>query len=124
MEQEKTISLQLPAQAESVRAARQMLRRFAAKVGADADAVAVAVTEAVTNAVQHAYRGSGEIYVRAGTNDDLHVTVADRGLGFDPKPIKGRSRIGLPLIGQMADAVDVVSGRDGVRIEMRFGLTA
>jgi serine/threonine-protein kinase RsbW len=124
-ENDRAISLLLPAEPASVRAARQVVRRFAAEVGADADAVALAVSEAVTNAVEHAYPGGrGEICVRAGSNDDLRISVTDRGRGFAPKARTGRSHMGLPLIGHVADAVDVAAGRDGVEIEMRFARSA
>ena len=118
---DSTISLLLPAEPESVRAARQVLRRFAEEVGADAVAVALAVSEAVTNAVQHAYAdGEGEICVRALTNDVLHVSVLDYGQGFQPKATPGRPHLGLPLIGHFADSVDVATAHGGVAIEMRF----
>ena len=114
------VTLVLPAEPTSVQAARQVLRRFAVKVGADSDAVAQAVSEAVTNAVQHAYpTGGGEIFVRAAVNHELYVSVADRGIGFAPKAKVDRSHLGLSLIAYFADALNVVSG-DGVQLEMRF----
>jgi anti-sigma regulatory factor (Ser/Thr protein kinase) len=121
---ESTVSLVLPAEPASVRAARQVLRDFAEEAGADAEAVAIAVSEAVTNAVQHAYPdGEGEIWVRAGTNDVLRINVSDHGQGFVPRPRSSdRPHLGLPLIGQTADEYDVRAGPEGVDIEMRFGL--
>jgi anti-sigma regulatory factor (Ser/Thr protein kinase) len=74
----------------------------------------------VTNAVQHAYpTGQGEVFVRAGTNDHLYVSIADEGIGLTPKAKFGRPHLGLPLIGSFADGFDVVSD-GGVRLEMRF----
>jgi serine/threonine-protein kinase RsbW len=117
---DSTVSLVLPAEPTSVRAARQVMRRFAEKVGADSDAVAQAVSEAVTNAVQHAYpTGDGDIFVRAAVNHELYVSVADRGIGLAPKAKFDGSHMGLTLIAFFADSLTVVSG-DGVRLEMRF----
>ena len=118
---ESTVSLVLRPEPASVRAARQILRNFAEAVGADADAVALAVSEAVTNAVQHAYRGAeGEIWVRAGTNSVLRVRVSDGGQGFAAHPRGGRPHLGLPLIDELADEVDVRTGAQGVTVEMCF----
>lgn len=118
---DSTISLQLPAEPRSVPTARHALQRFAARAGADVDAVALAVSEAVTNAIQHGYPNArGEISVRAIANDELRVIVSDRGAGCAPTVDEGRPHLGLPLIGHLADGVDMTTGRDGVEIEMRF----
>ena len=119
-----TISLQLPAEPRSVATARHALQRFAADTGVDVEAVALAVSEAVTNAVRHAYSADGEIVVRALVNDVLRVIVSDRGAGFAPRPRDGGLHLGLALISQVADAVEIAAGSDGVEIEMRFARTA
>ena len=121
---DSTISLQLPAEPRSVPTARHALQRFAADTGVDVQAVALAVSEAVTNAVQHAYPDAdGEIMVRALVNDVLRVIVSDRGAGFAPRPRDGRLHLGLAVISEVADAVDITAGSDGVEIEMRFART-
>ena len=120
------VSLVLPAEPASVRAARQVLQRAAADAGADSNAVGIAVSEAVANAVEHAYPGEeGEIHVRAQANDVLRVIVTDRGTGLDPWPRREeRPHFGLPLINGFADAVELDSGADGVQVEMLFGRAA
>jgi serine/threonine-protein kinase RsbW len=122
--QPDAIELKLPPEARSVSRARWALRRYAARVGADADAVALAVSEAVSNAVLHAYRGAkGMIAVCAELigDDRLLVTVVDRGVGMKPDPDHGGIGLGLPLIGKVADSVKVRSrGASGVELQMRF----
>jgi serine/threonine-protein kinase RsbW len=122
--QQQPIELELPPEARSVSRARWALRRYAARVGADADAVALAVSEAVSNAVLHAYRGArGMIAVCAELigEDKLLITVVDRGVGMKPDPEYGGIGLGLPLIGSVADSVEVSSrGGSGVELQMRF----
>ena len=122
--QPDSIELELPPEARSVSRARWAVRRYAARVGADADAVALAVSEAVSNAVLHAYRGArGMIAVCAELvgDDGLLITVVDRGVGMKPDPEHGGIGLGLPLIGSVADSVEVSSrGASGVELQMRF----
>jgi anti-sigma regulatory factor (Ser/Thr protein kinase) len=123
------IELELVPEPNSVSRARHELRHFAAQLEADADAVALAVSEAVTNVVLHAYRGArqGMIAIRAEVNGDdkLLVSVVDRGVGMRPDPQQGGLGLGLPLIGEIADSVEI-SSRDegGVELRMRFGRAA
>jgi serine/threonine-protein kinase RsbW len=118
------IELKLPPEPKSVSRARWALRQFADRVGADADAVALAVSEAVSNAVLHAYRGAkGMIAICAELAADgrLLVTVVDRGVGMKPDPDHGGMGLGLPLIGLVADSVEVSSrGAAGVELQMHF----
>jgi serine/threonine-protein kinase RsbW len=119
-----------PAVATSVKAARSALVQFARKVGAaDAvvEAVELAASEAVTNIVQHAYRGGqgrGEIDVSAAVAaGELWVLVSDSGSGLQPRHDSPGLGLGLGLIAQVSDCVDILhrSG-GGLELRMRFAL--
>ena len=123
------IELKLPPETGSVPHARKLMRRYAAELGADAEAVALAVSEAVSNAVLHAYRGvrKGMIALCAepAADGSLVVTVIDRGVGMQPDHEHGGLGLGLPLIGLVADSVDVSSqAGSGVELRMRFRRSA
>jgi serine/threonine-protein kinase RsbW/stage II sporulation protein AB (anti-sigma F factor) len=85
-------------------------------------AVKLAVNEAVTNAVVHAYaEREGTIAVTVAlTAEELTVTVADTGAGLLPRADSPGLGVGLPLIAQLADNVDVHSGDEGTQIRMSF----
>jgi len=85
-------------------------------------AVKLAVNEAVTNAVVHAYaQRDGKIAVTVAlTGDALMVTVTDTGGGLLPRADSPGLGVGLPLIAQLADHLDVRSGDDGTEIRMSF----
>lgn len=85
-------------------------------------AVKLAVNEAVTNAVVHAYaQRDGKIAVTVAlTCDALMVTVTDTGGGLLPRADSPGLGVGLPLIAQLADHLDVRSGDDGTEIRMSF----
>ena len=121
---EHPLALELPSQPASVTHARRMAASFAASHGADADAVELAVGEAVGNAVLHAYRGdaSGDIRVD-GTMDEgtLVIVVGDDGVGMRPDPSSRGLGFGLPLIAQLASAVEITgSDEGGTEVRMRF----
>jgi anti-sigma regulatory factor (Ser/Thr protein kinase) len=52
--------------------------------------------------------------------DRLVVEVADCGSGITTHAGSSRSGLGLPIIGALADSVEVQSGEKGTRILMRF----
>ena len=120
-----------PARADSVPLARNEAAGRARELGVDqsvAQAVALAVTEACSNVVVHAYREReepGEMTVlveRAG--DFLCVTVLDDGLGIAPRLDSPGLGMGLPLISQITDRLDLRSRREGgAEVSMRFDLT-
>lgn len=85
-------------------------------------AVKLAVNEAVTNAVVHAYaQQEGRIAVTVALSGEaLTVTVADAGGGLVPRADSPGLGVGLPLIAQLADHLDVRSGDDGTQIRMSF----
>src|SRR3954454_22570516 len=103
-----------PAVAASVAEARNAVTAFAESVGATGDALAavsLAVSEAVTNAVLHAYLDRdepGPIRVRARRETDaVIVEVADEGRGMVPRTDIPCFRLGLPLIAQMTENLEV-----------------
>lgn len=85
-------------------------------------AVKLAVNEAVTNAVVHAYaQREGRIAVTVALSGEaLTVTVVDSGGGLVPRADSPGLGVGLPLIAQLADHLDVRSGDDGTQIRMSF----
>jgi serine/threonine-protein kinase RsbW/stage II sporulation protein AB (anti-sigma F factor) len=117
----------LPAEPESVSAARTAVREFAAAQGVDELVlmdVALAVTEAVTNAVLHAFleRPPGTIRVTAATGaGELTVVVTDDGIGMRPRPDSPGLGLGLPTIGRLAALVDLrVPEGGGTELSMTF----
>ena len=93
-----------------------------------AQAVAQAVTEACTNVVLHAYRQQeepGEMTVLVEKPDDfVCVTVIDDGLGIVPRADSPGLGMGLPLISQFTDSLELRSRLEGgTEVSMRFDLT-
>jgi anti-sigma regulatory factor (Ser/Thr protein kinase) len=121
---EHPLALELPAQPASVTHARRTAASFAESHGGDAAAVELAVGEAVGNAVLHAYRGdaSGEIRVDGAMDEGtLVIVVGDDGVGMRPDPSSRGLGFGLPLIAQLASAVEITGSDDGgTEVRMRF----
>jgi serine/threonine-protein kinase RsbW len=108
-----------------VAAARGEVEAVARDCGIDGlalGAVKLAVNEAVTNAVVHAYaERDGQISITVALDSgELTVTVADDGGGMVPRQDSPGLGIGLPLIAQLAERVDVHSNDDGTQIRMSF----
>lgn len=119
----------LPAAAESVPRARQLVAAFARQAGLTGqrlDMLRLAVSEAVTNVVVHAYRGrSGTVRVAAAiASGELWVLVSDSGCGYQTPPATPGLGLGLML---MADACDefVIAERaeGGTEARMQFVLS-
>ena len=90
-----------------------------------AASIAVAVSEAVGNVVRHAYpgEGSGRVEVEAQLEEsNIVVSVSDGGRGMTARAGSRSNGMGLPVIGQLADGVTVVSDNGGTRLSMRFEL--
>ena len=122
-----------PAIPSSVGAARAAVARFLVERGVSArvrEAVALALSEAATNVVVHAYRdqtdATGAIEVTAAVAaDELWVIVTDRGSGLSPRPDSPGLGLGLAIIAQVADGVDLLKpGDGGLELRMRFALEA
>ena len=119
-----------PAVAASVAEARNAVTAFAEAAGATGDALAavsLAVSEAVTNAVLHAYLDRpepGKIEVRARREaGSVIVEVADEGRGMLPRTDSPGLGLGLPLIAQMTESLEVHDRRGGgTEIRMAFAL--
>lgn len=84
--------------------------------------IRLAVGEASANAVVHAYPdepGSIElrIYSRPGA---LNLVVADRGSGMRPRADSPGLGLGLPLIGALADRVELGGDHGGTDVSMTF----
>ena len=109
---------------------RADLARFVRGVGLPAatrDAVALAASEAATNVVVHAYRergAQGTIEVTAAVAaDELWVIVTDTGHGLRPRPDSPGLGLGLAIIAQTADGVDLVRpAAGGLELRMRFAI--
>lgn len=107
------------------RAVREFLR------GADPCALAdvlLAVSEVVTNCVVHGYRDvpHGTVELEARRNGDhLLLSVADAGSGMAPRLDSPGLGLGLPLISQIAERVDISSpANGGTLVSMHFSLDA
>jgi serine/threonine-protein kinase RsbW/stage II sporulation protein AB (anti-sigma F factor) len=85
--------------------------------------VKLAVSEAVTNAVQHAYRDREPGYVWGIAHieeERLRIVIADSGIGMTPRTDSPGLGLGLPLISQLADSIQVRTAEDGTEIHMSF----
>ena len=105
------------------------MRTFLSARGADPGALSdilLAVSEVVTNCVVHGYRGGagGEVAIeahhRAGM---LTLSVADHGSGMAPRTDSPGLGLGLPLVGRVAQRVDITAPvGGGTLVRMSFDL--
>ena len=122
----------LPACAESIPQVRHLAVEWATGCGAtDADLqrIALAVTEAATNVVVHAYRDrtdAGNIIVELECEDSsLRISVHDEGVGMAPRADSPGLGLGMPLIAQMADSLEILTDESGgTEVCMRFAVPA
>jgi serine/threonine-protein kinase RsbW/stage II sporulation protein AB (anti-sigma F factor) len=85
--------------------------------------VRLAVSEAATNVIQHAYRDTdaGEITATAHKDDGrLRIMISDQGTGPAPRVDSPGLGLGLPIIAQLADSVEVIAKDVGTEIRMTF----
>ena len=120
-----------PALPASVARARAAVGAAAAEAGIGDGLVhnlKVAVSEAATNVVIHAYvdRDPGPFEVRMHIDgEQIDVVVRDRGRGMVPRPDSPGLGLGLPLIANLADTLEVaIPGDGGTELRMRFGLSS
>jgi serine/threonine-protein kinase RsbW len=98
--------------------ARRTVSDFLGRYGADPATlsdVLLAVSEVVTNCVVHGYREQpgGRVAIEAHRSGDrLLLSVADYGRGMAPRLDSPGLGLGLPLVGRIADRVDI-SAPDG-----------
>jgi anti-sigma regulatory factor (Ser/Thr protein kinase) len=119
----------IPADTGAPSAARKAVRDFLRGVGVDPGAlsdVLLAVSEVVTNCVVHAYRGQpgGNVDLEARRNGGtLHLSVADAGAGMAPRHDSPGLGLGLPLVGRVAQKVDITAqAGGGTLVSMSFDL--
>ncbi len=120
----------VPAVAENVAPIRHAVVELAMRHGAPEPVrtdVALAVGEACANVVVHAYPPGdvGPLVVHAEVNDGrLSIAVVDQGQGMTPRPDSPGLGLGLPLIANLADNLEIRDGPDGQGTElvMSFGL--
>jgi anti-sigma regulatory factor (Ser/Thr protein kinase) len=118
------------AEPSSVGRARIALADFAAGAGASPsliDSVRLATSEAMTNAVLHAYRGqTGSIYVSAAAvAGELWILISDDGCGLEPRTDRPGLGLGLGLISQVSDDLQIVPrATGGTEVRIRFNLTS
>src|SRR3954451_18665340 len=107
------LDVDLPAEPRSATRARRAVLDALRGTAVDRNAIGVVVTEAVTNAVVHAYRDRaqpGRVHVSASLDDEgVELAVDDDGLGMRPRVDSPGVGLGLPLMGDLADTVEVSS---------------
>ena len=117
--------------AENVAPLRHAVVDLADDAGAEESVrtdVALAVGEACANVVVHAYPPGdiGPLIIQASVVDsrELVVSVVDQGQGMTPRPDSPGLGLGLPLIANLSDRLEIQDGPDGVgtQVEMAFSL--
>src|SRR4051794_36785352 len=120
------IDLDLPAVPASATVARHAVAGALREVALDRDAVMVMVSEAVANSAAYAYpepANAGRVRVHAKLDDEgLEVAVSDDGVGMAAQTESSGFGIGVPLMGDVTDAVDVAAD-GGTRVPARFGFS-
>jgi serine/threonine-protein kinase RsbW len=119
----------IPADSTAPSAARKAVRDFLRAHGVDPGAlsdVLLAVSEVVTNCVVHAYRGQpgGKVDLEARrAGGRLVLSVADEGGGMAPRHDSPGMGLGLPLVGRVAQRVDITAqAGGGTLVSMSFDL--
>jgi serine/threonine-protein kinase RsbW len=122
---EHRIDVRVKAEPASIGQLRSAIVELAQELGLEnTGPVALAVSEAMTNVVLHAYRESepGEMRVVACDEPDrLVVVVRDYGGGMRPRPDSPGFGMGLPLITQMTDDLQIEAAQEhGTLLRMHF----
>jgi two-component sensor histidine kinase len=89
-------------------------------------AIGIVANELIMNAVKYAYpNGAGAIHVglhRSGEN--IELSIADRGVGIQPRPQPGSTGMGQRIVTAMAQKLEAAVERDpsheGTRVVLRF----
>jgi serine phosphatase RsbU (regulator of sigma subunit)/anti-sigma regulatory factor (Ser/Thr protein kinase) len=117
------LELDLPAEPDSVPVARHQLERWLLQTGEGRDdvfAIKLAVSEVCSNAVEHAYgpeHGRTFRLLAERSSGAVVVQVSDCGRWRAPRG--SRRGLGLRMIEQMMDAVDVQRTSTGTTVRMR-----
>lgn len=120
----------VPALAENVASLRHAVVELAGRAGAEDDVrtdVALAVGEACANVVVHAYPpgDTGPLIVHADVKDgEIRIQVCDQGQGMTPRPDSPGLGLGLPLIANLADKLEISDNDGGIGtvVAMAFAL--
>ena len=115
----------VPAVPENVASLRHAVVDLAMRHGAS-EAVqtdlALAVGEACANVVVHAYPPGdvGPLIVHAEIKNgrEIVIVVCDQGQGMTPRPDSPGLGLGLPLIANLSDRLEIQDGPDGVGTEL------
>jgi serine/threonine-protein kinase RsbW len=125
---ESSIRRSFPADQTAPGVARHAVGDFMRARGADPGRlsdVLLAVSEVVTNCVVHGYRSrpGGRVALEAHhSGDELTLSVVDHGTGMKPRLDSPGLGLGLPLVGRVADRVDITSpAGGGTLVRMCFG---
>ena len=112
----------------SVTETRKKVAEYAEAGGANRSEVELAVAEAVSNAVVHAFEGRDDGVITVGAEihgpNQLVVQVADNGSGMTTLARSPGAGFGLPIIGALTDSVEIYTGAQGTRLELRFSRAA
>ena len=117
------LDIELPAVAGSVQQARHAVAAFCVDQALDHEGVAIAVSEAVANAVTHAYRDRATGPVRVFADHEpgsLLIIISDDGQGMTPHPHSPTIGVGLKVIAQIANSLQIDDDSSGTRLTMRF----
>ncbi len=118
----------VPAVPENVAGLRHAIVDLARRHGAP-DTVqtdlALAVGEACANVVVHAYPPGdiGPLVVHAEvvkSGQEILISVIDQGQGMTPRPDSPGLGLGLPLIANLSDQLEIHDGPEGVGTELRM----
>jgi anti-sigma regulatory factor (Ser/Thr protein kinase) len=120
----------VPAVPENVASLRHAVVELATRHGAS-DRVqtdlALAVGEACANVVVHAYPPGdvGPLIVHAEIVKDgeIVISVCDQGSGMTPRPDSPGLGLGLPLIANLSDRLEIHDGPNGVGTELEMAFT-
>lgn len=119
-----------PAVASSLASIRDAVAAFADQANVPsrlAGCAVQAVHEAAVNAIVHAYRGGDRdsaVRIEASADDDwLRLSVSDTGPGFRPSRTSPGYGLGLAIIAQLADELEIRDGaQGGLTVVMAFRL--
>jgi len=121
---ERAFGRTVPAVPENVAPLRHAVVALAERHSATDHALtdlALAVGEACANVVVHAYPpdSPGPLVVHAEVAGEvICVTVIDQGQGMVPRPDSPGLGLGLPLIANLADSLEIHDGPDGAGTEL------
>jgi anti-sigma regulatory factor (Ser/Thr protein kinase) len=115
----------VPAVPENVAALRHSVVDLATRHDASESVqtdLALAVGEACANVVVHAYPpgdiGPLVVHAQIVKGREICITVIDQGQGMTPRPDSPGLGLGLPLIANLSDRLEITDGPDGVGTEL------